>query len=292
MEKGHFLEFLEGNMDAILEFSLGVYVVLGIIFFLFLKLIFNFSSKMSFCLSAVLAVLLIEFPWISLVLGLICFFIVKKKSSKYITAGLTILLLATGSLLSHEIDKTAEQESQEVVHSSVRNTGSLEEEKNEGQTNNEEEPQAQVEVPADVPDENTQSVQIEEVKATEIVEEETSEDTSEVIENTVTEESSYYYEEVVYDDGSAYKGNFVNGLYHGYGMLTWADGNKYDGDFANSYFHGEGTLTWSDGSIYKGQFRNNLQNGYGEMTWPDGTMFKGNFVDGNYIEDGEWIYPE
>jgi hypothetical protein len=257
MEKGHFLEFLEGNMDAILEFSLGVYVVLGIIIFLFLKLIFHFSSKMSFCLSAVLAVLLIEFPWISLVLGLICFFIVKKKSSKYITAGLTILLLATGSLLSHEIDKTAEQESQEVVHSSVRNMGSLEE-----------------------------------VNATEIVEEETSEDTSEVIENTVTEESPYYYEEVVYDDGSAYKGNFVNGLYHGYGMLTWADGNKYDGDFANGYFHGEGTLTWSDGSIYKGQFRNNLQNGYGEMTWPDGTMFKGNFVDGNYTKDGEWIYPE
>jgi hypothetical protein len=139
------------------------------------------------------------------------FFIVKKKRSKYITAGLTILLLATGSLLSHEIDKTAEQESQEVVHNSVRNMESIEEEKNEGQTNNEEEPQTQVEVPADVPDENTQSVQIEEVNATEIVEEETSVDTSEVIENTVTEESPYYYEEVVYDDGSAYKGNFVNG---------------------------------------------------------------------------------
>jgi hypothetical protein len=282
-------------MEAILEFSLGVYVVIGIIFFLFLKMIFRFSSSMSFYFAAVLAFLLLEFPWVILILGLICFFKVKRKKSKYITVGLTILLLTTGYILSYELNKGEEQESREVVLDRVRNMESLEnEDTNVSQTNNEEE--VQVDAPADVPTESTQSVEIEpkeEANSTDRVEDEQSEGNSVATEGAVTEEASpYSYEEVVYDDGSSYKGNFVNGLYHGYGMLFWADGTIYDGDFANGYFHGEGTLTWPNGNIYKGEFRNNLQNGYGEMIWPDGTMFKGTFKDGNYTEDGEWVYPE
>ncbi|MDR7079550.1 hypothetical protein J2Y03_004608 [Neobacillus niacini] len=281
-------------MESILEFSLGVYVVIGIIFFLFLKMIFRFSSSISFYIAVVLTMLLLEFPWVILTIGFICSFMVKKRKSKYMTVGLTILLFATGYLLSYEKDKVVKQDSLEGVLDSVRKMESLEkEDKNEGQTNKEEE--AQVVNQADVPNESNQSVETEireEDNLTDIVEVEKSESKSEANENAVDEESPYSYEEVVYEDGSSYKGNFVNGVYHGYGMLIWADGTKYDGDFANGYFHGEGTLTWPDGMIYKGEFRNDLQNGYGEMFWPDGTMFKGTFIDGNYTENGEWVYPE
>ncbi|MEH7248076.1 hypothetical protein V7114_14970 [Neobacillus niacini] len=215
-------------MEAILEFSLGVYVVIGVIFFLFLKVILRFSSGVSFYFAAVLAILLLAFPWVILILGLICFFTVKKKKSKYMTLGLTSLLLSTGYVLTYEKDKIVDQESHELVDDRVRNVESLEnEEKNDGQTSNEEE--IPVDTPADVPTESTQSLENESKEddnSTERVEDEKSEGTSVANEGAVTEEESpYHYEEVVYDDGSSYKGNFVNGLYHGYGMLFWGRRN-------------------------------------------------------------------
>lgn len=60
-----------------------------------------------------------------------------------------------------------------------------------------------------------------------------------------------------------YKGQFLSGKKHGYGVQTHADGTEYIGEWANDTYHGKGSLTLSDATIYEGLFENGLLNGYG-----------------------------
>lgn len=62
--------------------------------------------------------------------------------------------------------------------------------------------------------------------------------------------------------GSNYKGDMVDGRYHGSGTLT-TDKDRYVGEFYNGQFHGEGVMyvtggkfvgTWTKGALTKGQF--------------------------------------
>ncbi|KAG7268171.1 LOW QUALITY PROTEIN: hypothetical protein CRUP_025415 [Coryphaenoides rupestris] len=48
-------------------------------------------------------------------------------------------------------------------------------------------------------------------------------------------------------DGSAYEGEYVNGLKHGAGRLTWRNGECYVGSFHRDYRHGDGAYCWPSG---------------------------------------------
>jgi len=61
-----------------------------------------------------------------------------------------------------------------------------------------------------------------------------------------------------------YRGDFVDGKFHGFGRLTYNDeGEHYKGRFMIGKKWGRGTLWDSDGNIYMGEWRNDRRNGTG-----------------------------
>jgi hypothetical protein len=74
----------------------------------------------------------------------------------------------------------------------------------------------------------------------------------------------------VFDDGSVYAGDFVDGYFHGFGVLKWNDGDVYEGDFVKDHRTGTGIMKWSDGDVYEGEFENGVFM-KGTITYSDGT---------------------
>lgn len=64
-------------------------------------------------------------------------------------------------------------------------------------------------------------------------------------------------------DGTIYEGIFVNGLYHGQGVLNLADGTKYEGNFLKGMRHNRGISTNNDGSTYEGDWKADKMHGHG-----------------------------
>jgi len=61
-----------------------------------------------------------------------------------------------------------------------------------------------------------------------------------------------------------YRGDFVNGKFHGFGRLSYNDeGEHYKGRFRNGVKHGRGTLWDKEGNVYMGQWQNDRRNGMG-----------------------------
>ena len=86
-------------------------------------------------------------------------------------------------------------------------------------------------------------------------------------------------EEIDYIHGTTYKGDFVNGVKEGKGVLTFSDGTQYTGDFHDGMFEGHGRLVYADGREYEGEFKSNKMNGEGEFKWKDGKKYKGSYVN-------------
>jgi hypothetical protein len=108
---------------------------------------------------------------------------------------------------------------------------------------------------------------------------------------------------VVHADGSRYEGEFLNGKYHGSGILTlsdgylpimeqwkdgvqhgigtcsFANGNRYQGEFEKGEFHGTGIHWLAQGGLYVGSFQHGIPNG-------EGTAKYSNNKDLTYI--GQW----
>ena len=61
-----------------------------------------------------------------------------------------------------------------------------------------------------------------------------------------------------------YKGESLNRLPHGKGVLNFPDGEKYVGEFKKGQIYGHGKMTWTDGAYYEGRFVNGLKEGHGE----------------------------
>jgi len=70
---------------------------------------------------------------------------------------------------------------------------------------------------------------------------------------------------MIYSTGAEYRGEFVNGLYHGKGVLTWHDGITYSGMFLYGWQDGPGTIIYSDGSRYTGTWRMGNTTGRGVL---------------------------
>lgn len=61
-------------------------------------------------------------------------------------------------------------------------------------------------------------------------------------------------------DGYSYSGSYRNGLFHGWGEITWHGdnfGHKYVGNFVDGVRQGQGTYTFPNGERQVGQFENN-----------------------------------
>lgn len=78
-----------------------------------------------------------------------------------------------------------------------------------------------------------------------------------------------------------YSGMMQDGIYHGWGILTWESGDVYAGFWENGVRHGQGSYTWADGTCYTGDFTNGTRTGQGTTTWPSGNSYSGSYLDGN-----------
>jgi len=74
---------------------------------------------------------------------------------------------------------------------------------------------------------------------------------------------------ITFPDGTAYKGQAVNGVPEGRGVITFANGNVYNGQIHNGQMHGKGKLSYADGtSCYEGDFKDGQRHGQGVLTRP------------------------
>ena len=94
---------------------------------------------------------------------------------------------------------------------------------------------------------------------------------------------------VIWPDGSKFEGEFLDGMYHGKGVMTWASGSKFEGEFCKDK-RKKGTYTFADGKVYKGEFLDDMCHGKGVMTWPKGSKFEGEFCK-DKRKKGTYTYP-
>jgi hypothetical protein len=91
------------------------------------------------------------------------------------------------------------------------------------------------------------------------------------------------------DGGDVYKGNFKDGEFNGYGVLTYNDGSIYKGNWDGSKKKGYGVLTYNDGSIYKGNWEDGDWTGKGTYTNSSGCKFYGEW-NGTYLNGNSYKY--
>ena len=64
-----------------------------------------------------------------------------------------------------------------------------------------------------------------------------------------------------------YKGEFLNGQRHGFGVMDVLHpdfkGDNYVGEWKNGAFNGQGTYTFANGNKYVGEFKDGKSNGQG-----------------------------
>ena len=94
-------------------------------------------------------------------------------------------------------------------------------------------------------------------------------------------------------NGTAYVGEFKNGLYNGKGTFTYSDGATYRGEFLNGKESGMGEFNcWEHGSNYKGEFRNGEKHGFGVYQYPDGVIYEGFWKLGKRHGEGTLKYVD
>ena len=77
-----------------------------------------------------------------------------------------------------------------------------------------------------------------------------------------------------------YSGYFKNGKYEGKGKLFSEDGSYYKGNFIDNQKKGKGILYNKNSKvIYEGDFENDKYNGNGKIYYDDGSYYEGQFVD-------------
>lgn len=92
------------------------------------------------------------------------------------------------------------------------------------------------------------------------------------------------------EDGNVYTGNFVNGLYDGYGVMEYATSTVYEGTWKEGKREGTCKITWDSGCIYIGEAHDNLMDGIGYMLWTMGDYYFGEWKNGNPNGNGSKYY--
>lgn len=91
-------------------------------------------------------------------------------------------------------------------------------------------------------------------------------------------------ETIILPDGSKYTGPTQNGEPSGRGLLIFPSGDKqgrmrYEGEFVKGVMHGQGKMTWTDSRSYDGYFENGQRNGKGTTRFHSGEYIVGTFKD-------------
>lgn len=92
-----------------------------------------------------------------------------------------------------------------------------------------------------------------------------------------TEDGWFYYMDEL---GNEYEGQFVNGLYNGYGTMLYADSTMYEGTWVDGVKEGSGKIYWNSGCLYVGEMHDDLMHGAGYMLYPMGDYYYGDFKYG------------
>ena len=96
--------------------------------------------------------------------------------------------------------------------------------------------------------------------------------------------------QIIYDNGNYYKGDIVNGLSHGKGILYGKDRKiKYEGEFINGQAEGFGNYYYENGESYIGQWKNDLKHGKGILYYKNGEIkYEGDFIKGKAEGNGKY----
>ncbi|EGR28566.1 radial spoke head protein, putative [Ichthyophthirius multifiliis] len=81
-----------------------------------------------------------------------------------------------------------------------------------------------------------------------------------------------------------YEGNFKQGLYDGYGILSFPNGRVYKGFFNKHMFHGQGELIGDEGNKYEGIWNQGILL-EGKIVYVDGSFYKGT-IKNNFLKNG------
>lgn len=91
---------------------------------------------------------------------------------------------------------------------------------------------------------------------------------------------------LTFKNGDMYIGQFENALMHDEkGRMIYADGRTYEGEWIEGMMHGKGVLTWPTKRIYRGEFVKNVIKGNGVMTYDNEKMEKGSFDRGILVKE-------
>ncbi|GAB4815949.1 hypothetical protein N2152v2_002995 [Parachlorella kessleri] len=93
----------------------------------------------------------------------------------------------------------------------------------------------------------------------------------------------------LYVDGSAYDGEWKDGMRHGKGKLT-SQGYKYDGQWQDDKQHGQGGCQMDNGDKYIGEFQGRLRHGAGRCIFADGAKYEGQWEVDKRHGKGSCIY--
>jgi len=87
----------------------------------------------------------------------------------------------------------------------------------------------------------------------------------------------------VFATGAVYKGDWLEGTRHGFGVQDWPDGARYEGEWSFNKADGLGRFTHGSGEQYVGMWKANCAHGKGILHSPTGGVNGGNT---SYM--GEW----
>ncbi len=89
-----------------------------------------------------------------------------------------------------------------------------------------------------------------------------------------------------------YRGEIVDGIRQGYGVMNFSNYDIYDGDWHQGKMHGVGTYKFWDtkrdryGSTYEGEFNLGNREGHGKMTFANGDVYIGAWQNDRRTGDG------
>ena len=90
--------------------------------------------------------------------------------------------------------------------------------------------------------------------------------------------------------GDKYVGEYKDGKYNGQGTYTAANGNKYVGEYKDDKRNGQGTYTFASGNKYVGEYKDGKYNGQGTYTAANGDKYVGEFKDDKYNGQGTYTF--
>jgi hypothetical protein len=63
--------------------------------------------------------------------------------------------------------------------------------------------------------------------------------------------------------GGKYKGDHIDGIPNGHGVMIYTNGSKYTGNWLNGKKHGSGKMEYSDGAVFDGEWQKDARHGWG-----------------------------